>query len=127
VRGVPVGFEPLGIFYNRELMPTTPQFWENIMELLSEDAKTNKIPAVSLGYGRATPISADIFPFLTMQYKGEKFNSYETIDSVEARSTLETLLEYRIEPNNLSQFRDAYVNTLTNTDLFVRGKVATLV
>jgi ABC-type glycerol-3-phosphate transport system substrate-binding protein len=127
VRGVPVGFEPLGIYYNRELMPTTPQFWENIMELLSEDAKTNKVPAVSLGYGRATPISADIFPFLTMQYKGEKFNSYETIDSVEARSTLETLLEYRIEPNNLSQFRDAYVNTLTNTDLFVRGKVATLV
>ena len=108
-------------------MPTTPQFWENIMELLSDDAKTNKVPAVSLGYGRATPISADMLPFLTMQYKGEQLNSYESIDSVESRATLEILLEYRLEPNNLSQFRDAYVNTLTNTDLFARGKVATLV
>lgn len=127
VRGIPVGFEPLGIYYNRELMPTTPQFWENIMDLLSDDAKTNKVPAVSLGYGRGTPISADMFPFLTMQYEGDQFDSYETIDSVEARSTLEKLLEYRLEPNNLSQFQDAYVNTLTNTDLFVRAKVATLV
>lgn len=68
-----------------------------------------------------------MWPFLTMQYKGEQFNSYDMIDSVESRSTLETLLEYRLEPNNLSQFQDAYRATLTNTDLFARGKVATLV
>ena len=97
------------------------------MDQLSDDAKTNKVPAISLGYGRATPISADVFPFLTMQYKGPQFNSYETIDSVESRSTLETIMKYRLEPNNLSQFRDAYQATLTNTDLFARGKVATLV
>lgn len=127
LRGVPVGFEPLGIYYNRELMPTTPEYWKNIIDLLSEDAKTNKVPAVSLGYGRSTPISADMLPFLTMQYKGEQLNSYETIDSVESRATIDTLLEYRLEPNNLSQFQDAYRNTLTNVDLFARGKVATLV
>ncbi len=127
LRGVPVGFEPLGIYYNRELLPTTPQFWDKIMEQLSDDAKENKVPAISLGYGRATPISSDMLPFLTMQYKGEQLNSYETLDSVESRSTLEKLLEYRLEPNNLSQFRDAYTATLTNVDLFARGKVATLV
>lgn len=127
IRGIPVGFEPLGIYYNRELMPTTPQFWDDIMDLLSEDAKQNKIPALSLGYGRATPVSADMLPFLTMQYKGDQINTYQKIDSVETRSTLEKLIKYRFEPNNLSQFQDAYANTLTNTDLFARGKVATLV
>jgi len=127
IRGIPVGFEPLGIYYNRELMPTTPQFWENIPDLLSDDAKEKKIPAVSLGYGRATPVSADMLPFLTMQYKGDQINTYQKIDSVESRSTIEKLIKYRFEPNNLSQFQDAYLNTLTNTDIFARGKVATLV
>lgn len=127
IRGVPVGFEPLGIYYNRDLMPTTPKFWEKIEELLSEDATEKLVPAVSLGYGRATPASADLLAFLTMQYKGEDFNSYDQIDSVESRSTIEKLLKYRLEPNNLSQYSDAYRNTLTNTDLFARGLVATLV
>ena len=127
IRGVPVGFEPLGIYYNRDLMPTTPKFWEKISELLAEDAIEKKVPAVSLGYGRATPVSADILPFLTMQYEGEDFNSYDQIDSVESRSTIEKILKYKLEPNNLSQFNDAYLNTLTNTDLFARQNVATLV
>ena len=127
IRGIPVGFEPLGIYYNRELMPTAPQYWKDIWDLLSEDAKTNKVPAVSIGYGRATPVSGDILPFLTMQYKGDQFNGYDSVDSVESRSTIERLLEYRLEPNALSQFREDYLDTLTNTDLFVRGKVATLV
>lgn len=108
-------------------MPTTPQFWDTIADMLSEDAKTEKIPAVSLGYGRTTPASSDMLAFLTMQYKGEQFNSYKTIDSVESRSTIEKLLKYRLEPNDLGKFSDAYANTLTNTDLFVRGQVATLV
>lgn len=127
IRGVPVGFEPLGIYYNRELISQTPVFWKGISDLLTEDAKTALIPAISLGYWRATPASADMLPFLTMQYKGPQFNSYGTIDSVESRATIEKLLEYRIEENNLSQYKDAYIETLTNTDLFVRGKVATLV
>lgn len=120
IRGIPVGFEPLGIYYNRDLMPTTPQYWENIAELLSEEAIEDKIPAISLGYGRVTPASADVLPFLTMQYEGDTFNSYDQIDSVESRSTIEKILRYRLEPNNLSQYSEIYRNTLTNTDLFVR-------
>lgn len=127
LRGIPVWFEPLGMYYNRNVMPTAPTFWKNIGDLLSDDAKKNKISAVSLGYGRATPDSGDILPLLTIQYKGINFNSYKTIDSVESRSIIDRLLEYRREPNNLGQFKDAFDNTLTTTDLFVRWKVATLV
>jgi ABC-type glycerol-3-phosphate transport system substrate-binding protein len=127
IRGIPVGFEPLGIYYNRALMPKAPDFWKTIGDLLSDDAKKNNVSAVSLGYGRATPLSGDILPLLTIQYKGEQFNNYQTLDSVESRSTIDRLLEYRRVPNNLSQFQDAYSNTLTNADLFARGKVATLV
>ncbi len=127
MRGVPVGFEPLGIYYNRDLMPKAPDFWKGIEDLLSDDAKKEKISAVSMGYGRATPLSGDILPLLTIQYKGEQFNSYKTLDSVESRSIVDRLLEYRREPNNLAQHADAFDDTLTTTDLFVRGKVATLV
>jgi len=50
-------------------MPKAPDFWKNITDLLSDDAKKNNISAVSLGYGRATPLSGDILPLLTIQYK----------------------------------------------------------
>lgn len=124
---MPVGFEPLGIYYNRDLMPKAPSFWKDINELLSDDAKKNNVSALSLGYGRATPLSGDILPLLTIQYKGEQFNSYKTLDSVESRSTVDRLLEYRRAPNNLGQYGDAFDNTLTTADLFARGKVATLI
>lgn len=127
IRGIPVGFEPLGIYYNRDLMPKAPDFWKGVNDLLSDDAKKNNISALSLGYGRATPYSGDVLPLLTIQNKGEQFNSYKTIDSVESRSTIDMLLEYRRAPNNISQYKDAFDNTLTATDLFTRGKVATLV
>lgn len=117
----------MGIYYNRDLMPKAPEFWKNINDLLSDDAKKNNISALSLGYGHATPLSGDVLPLLTIQYKGEQFNSYKTLDSVESRSTVDQLLEYRRAPNNLAQYKDAFDNTLTVTDLFARGKVATLV
>ena len=127
IRGIPVGFEPLGIYYNRVLMPKAPEYWKNIMELLSDDAKKNNVSALSLGYGRATPLSGDILPLLTIQYKGDEFNSYTTIDSIESRASIDLLLSYRRLPNNLGQYKDAFDNTLTVADLFARGKVATLV
>ena len=127
LRGIPVGFEPMGIYYNRNIMPTSPTLWKTIGDLLSDDAKKNKYSALSLGYGRATPDSGDILPLLTIQYKGIDFSSYKTMDTVESRSIIDQLLEYRREPNNLSQFKDAMDNTLTMSDLFARGKVATLV
>lgn len=127
LRGIPVGFEPMGIYYNRNIMPTSPTLWKTIGDLLSDDAKKNKYSALSLGYGRATPDSGDILPLLTIQYKGIDFSSYKTLDTVESRSIIDQLLEYRREPNNLSQFKDAMDNTLTMSDLFARGKVATLV
>ncbi len=127
IRGIPVGFEPMGIYYNRKIISSVPTFWDKIPELITEDAKTNTIPTLSLGYGRATPVSSDIVPLLTMQERGVQLNTYSTLDSVESRATIEKYLDYRREPNNLNQFKDAYDNTLTNADLFVRGKVGTLV
>ncbi len=40
---------------------------------------------------------------------------------------IEQFLRFRREPNNLSQFQGLFAESLTMTDLFVRGKVATLV
>ncbi len=127
LRWVPVGFEPLGIYYNRDLLSSTPTFWKDLQNLLTQSASENNVSAVSLGFWRATPESHDILPLLVIQNKGVDFNSYRQLNSIETRSTIEQLLKYRLAPNNLYQFQDAYQNTLTNVDLFVRGKVATLV
>ncbi len=50
-------------------MPTAPTFWETIPELLAEEAKTQGVAPISLGYGRATPVGADVLVFRTMQEK----------------------------------------------------------
>jgi hypothetical protein len=40
---------------------------------------------------------------------------------------LDYYLSFRREPNNLKRFQSQFAETLTTTDLFVRGKIATLI
>jgi hypothetical protein len=127
IRGIPVGFEPLGIFYHRTLLQQAPTYWSQISELLTDEAKSGSVSALSLGYGWATPLSGDILPLLTIQHKGTRFDSWKTIDDIASRSSVDILIGYRRPPNNLSQYEDLFDSALTTTDLFVRGKVATLV
>jgi ABC-type glycerol-3-phosphate transport system substrate-binding protein len=48
IRGIPVGFEPMGIYYNRKIISSVPLFWDKIPELITEEGKTNTIPTLSL-------------------------------------------------------------------------------
>lgn len=127
IRGIPVGFEPMGMYYNRDMLSGVPTYWADIMDQLTEETKTSGLPAFSLGYGRATPYSADILAIRTMQYEGADFSTYAQIDTVESRGMIEKYLDFRRAPNNMSQYEDILKNTRTATDLFTRGKVATLI
>ncbi len=90
---MPFGFEPLGIYYNRELVEKVPTLWSKLQTILkapvvestplvgTEDdtvvsAVVPKVttpieqPAfINLGYGKVTPASADILALLTVQKK----------------------------------------------------------
>lgn len=50
-----------------------------------------------------------------------------SINSIDSRSVLDYYLSFRREPNNLKRFQPQFAETLTTTDLFVRGKIATLI
>lgn len=148
LRGIPFGFEPLGLYYNRELVNEAPLLWDNLKDILkapeeeiyvpeAEDKNllnvssptesvTTKIAFTNMGYGRETGVGPDIITLLTVQKKWEKHNSYTTINSIDSRTIFDYYLSFRREPNNLGQFDTLFAETLTTTDLFVRWKVATL-
>jgi len=92
LRGVPFGFEPMGIYYNRELVAQVPTLWDTLPEILKKPDTTSstgdeiptsvtsstrtktttleKLPAfTNMGYGRETPASADIIALLIAQKK----------------------------------------------------------
>jgi len=54
-------------------------------------------------------------------------NTYAAINSIEARGVFEEYMNFRRTPNNLERFDAQFDATLTTTDLFVRGKIATLI
>jgi len=95
LRGVPFGYEPMGIYYNRELVAQVPTQWKTLSEILKKpesisDTSTASInkntlpeptttskqvpleeaPAfTNIGYGHTTPSSADILALLIAQKK----------------------------------------------------------
>jgi ABC-type glycerol-3-phosphate transport system substrate-binding protein len=149
LRGVPMGFEPMGIYYNRDLLDTVPALWDNLpesmkkspAEITTPDPEERNILTVSssrqkaseqvaftnLGYGVATPVSPDILALLTIQKKWPLFAGYTSINSADSRAIFDYYLTFRRSPNNLNQFEAQFAETLTTTDLFVRGKIATIV
>ncbi len=151
LRGVPFGFEPLGIYYNRELVEKVPTLWSKLQTILkapvvettplveTEDdtvvsAVVPKVttpieqPAfINLGYGKVTPASADILALLTVQKKWPLLATYTSVNATDSRAIFDYYLSFRRAPNNLSRFDAQFAETLTTTDLFVRGKIATLI
>ncbi len=49
------------------------------------------------------------------------------MNSTDSRAIFEDYMAFRRAPNSLNQFESRFTETLTTTDLFVRGKIATLI
>ena len=72
LRGIPVWFEPLGMYYNRNVMPTAPTFGKILVIYSPDDAKKIKF-LLFLSDMVVLRLIGDILPLLTIQYKGHKF------------------------------------------------------
>lgn len=58
--GVPMGYETLGIFYNKSLFREIPKTWNELDSLYVDGLETGKFPS-NLGLGpRYTPNISDI-------------------------------------------------------------------
>lgn len=139
----------MGIYYNKNLLEDIPRRWSTLADILkkpqevtdtlsSEDGVilSEKSPVaettenksfINLGYGAATSNSPDILALLSLQAKISNLSGYATLNSVGSRSVFEKYIAFRDEPNNLSQFMPKFAETLTTTDLFVRGNIATMI
>ncbi len=89
---MPYGFEPLGIYYNRSLVEKVPTLWSTLDDILKKPTEETDMPSpednnfltialskknaaaaqpafINLGYGAATPASADILVLMAAQKK----------------------------------------------------------
>lgn len=150
IRGVPFGFEPMGVYYNRDLVDTVPTLWETLPDILKEapvedinlpapekrnllntsipeQKQPEKIAFTNLGYGAVTSIGPDVLALLLVQKKGPLFDGYTSMNSTDSRAIFDYYMTFRRAPNDLNYFEPQFNETLTTTDLFVRGKIATLI
>jgi ABC-type glycerol-3-phosphate transport system substrate-binding protein len=60
INGIPLGYETLGMFYNKSLLLSVPKTWNEVSAMYANDALPNVFPT-NIGMGsRFTPFSTDI-------------------------------------------------------------------
>ena len=136
--GVPLGYETLGIFYNRSLMRTgVPKDW-NEVERLYPDFPTQKYPT-NLGLGPAfVPNVVDV---MTLFFVNGGATTYSNLSS--AGNIMESYSSYAdlAVANTASNTNDPYttaetlrgqVNTMRNdnittVDMFIRGDIGMII
>ncbi|MBC7504026.1 extracellular solute-binding protein [Candidatus Gracilibacteria bacterium] len=137
LKGVPLGYETLGIFYNKSLLRSVPKTWNDLESLYRE--MNSKVYPSNLGLGPTfTPNMIDILPIWLNE--GEVY-SYNELGS--ARNSLGEYLKYGTLPIGNADTNDnngiGQANSLNNKktlmreqklttlDLFMRGDIALIV
>lgn len=129
LRWVPLGYETLGIFYNKSLLVNIPRTWNDISAMYTDGASPDIFP-VNIGMTpRYTPYATDIIGLFLLQDGSE---SYTELWSYE--KSIRDYLSYGYSSILWSQEWDAKTlnemeNTLsaskfTTLDLFIRGQIA---
>lgn len=131
--GVPMGYETLGIFYNKWLLRTVPRTWNELDALYNDWLGNGKFPS-NLGLApRYTPNMSDIIGLLLWN---RNMTSYK--DILSAGTTFRSYTEYGtasvgIDKNSSDPYtsRISLTNTIdqmnsektTTFDMFMRGEI----
>jgi ABC-type glycerol-3-phosphate transport system substrate-binding protein len=124
--GVPMGYETLGIFYNKSLIRTFPKTWNELDTLYSEGLPSGKYPS-NLGMSpRYTPNMSDIIGLFLGK---EDILSYRTLSS--ANKSFTSYIRYGEMPVGRWETTETDIyspNTslLENTPLMDREKTTTI-
>ncbi|MBC7498880.1 extracellular solute-binding protein [Candidatus Gracilibacteria bacterium] len=136
LKGVPLSYETLGVFYNKSLIREIPKTW-NELESLYRDSSSGKYPS-NLGLGPTyTPNMGDILPLWLIDAGATSYSDLST-----GKNGLSAYLSYgdikipssQSEPADVSIVdtlrgeQPNMISTKNNTiDMFIRGNIAMII
>lgn len=126
LKGMPVGFETLWIYYNNNILQWLPRTWDEVSERVRDPLKDDPISPIALGAWNSLNDSSDVLTALLAQ-RWDEAVGYENFSSIPARSVIDNYISYKREPNNLARFEEEFQSGLSTTDLFVRGNIASII
>lgn len=127
LKGVPLGYETLAVFYNSRKMRGVPTVWSGFPEMVQDTSSAGSgsdFSPLGIGLGTFVPGSPDIFALLLAQ---QGIRSPKALAS--ASRVLDTYQSFANSPENgLAQFvPQMRADGLTVLDLFLRGKVGAVI
>ncbi|HBB26884.1 TPA: hypothetical protein DCZ36_00105, partial [Candidatus Gracilibacteria bacterium] len=137
IKGVPLGYQALGIFYNWKLVKTVPHLWSEIggnSDSTTEDIGVQTIDDsrdyadMMLGLdGRYIPGASDILSLFLLQ---NDVPSYIKLADTNANNAIMRYFSFsgKTSVNTLAHIESTMRDlNLTTVDMFVRGKVAMII
>ncbi|MBP8016504.1 carbohydrate ABC transporter substrate-binding protein [Candidatus Gracilibacteria bacterium] len=127
LKGIPTGYETLGVFYNWKLVKNIPATWSDLDEEIKNNGQKENYATIGLGLGGKYVFSAnDIFTLMLLQ---NKISNYRNLNQVTSINSLGAYFSYVNDINNniLSLKSEMDQLNLTTVDLFVRGKIGMLI
>ncbi len=133
VKGIPLGYETMGAFYNRAVVSNAvPVTWGDLKKYITENTTEDVVP-VALGYGNRYVTQAANIASLFLIQAG--INSYDKMSDSQANKAIEDYISYAGSADNLSSDNLNHLFKLkdkmdkegiSTTDLFVRGKIGVI-
>ena len=120
LRGIPVGFETLGLFVNRTMIKGVPEVWSDLYEKRLAVYIANQTPGIWLGYW----YGADVLPLRMLQ---SGYSDYEQLGTLEGNSVVQEYLSHRSGSNNMKSLYGRIEQWETDIDLFVQRKVGSII
>lgn len=124
LKWVPLGYETMGVYYNRSLLDSAvPASWEEFNTLLRDSTAQ---PPVGLGLaGRYVTQAASIMSLFLVQ---SGITSLDKASDWAGTKALENYLSYAIDQSNsiASNIPEMNQKVISTTDLFARGKVSVI-
>lgn len=132
LKGIPMGYETLGIFYNWKLVRNVPRLWNQIGERSgTEDGSTEDMPSyldMMLGLSGKYILSApDILSLLMLQNGIDSVDKLSDPVGIKAYGTYNTL-SGAIDPGVYTSIRSEMEElNLSTVDMFVRGNIGMII
>lgn len=137
LKWVPLGYETLGMFYNKSLLLSVPKTWNEVSAMYQDAALPNVFPTNIGMSSRFTPFSTDIIASLLLS---NSIQSYEKIWGAGALGDYKSYALAPLERNNsesspdeetphtlFSEKKTMEDEKLSTIDLFMRWKIAFVV
>lgn len=141
IKGIPLGYQAMGIFYNWKLVKTIPHTWSEIGKSLESTADvtgdgetrttTDEAPDfadIMLGLdGKYIPGAPDILSLFLLQ---NKISSYDKFADADANKAITNYFSFsgKTSPNTLAHIQSTMKDlNLTTVDMFVRGKIGMVI